>query len=52
MSLFVKSSIMFKYFGSYRFYNEAQRFSAWRCGGFLAQKLNRITAVEFCTNVS
>ncbi|WP_211290390.1 hypothetical protein, partial [Flavobacterium croceum] len=29
-----------------------QRFSAWRCGGFLAQKFNRITAVELCTNVS
>ena len=29
-----------------------QRFAAWRCGGFLAQKFNRITAVEPCTNVS
>jgi hypothetical protein len=29
-----------------------QRFSAWRCGGFLAQKFNRITAAEPCTNVS
>jgi hypothetical protein len=28
------------------------RFSAWRCGGFLAQKFNRIIAVEPCTNVS
>jgi len=29
-----------------------QRFSAWRCGGNLALKFNRITAVEPCTNVS
>ncbi len=28
------------------------RFSAWRCGGLLAQKFIRITAVEPCTNVS
>ena len=34
------------------FYACTQRFSAWRCGGFLAQKFNRITAVEPCTNVS
>jgi len=34
------------------FYTCCQRFSAWRCGGFLAQKFNRITAVEPCTNVS
>ena len=32
--------------------DDAQRFSAWRCGGFLAQKFNRITAVEPSTNVS
>ena len=28
-----------------------QRKTAWRCGGFLALKFNRITAVEPCTNV-
>ncbi|WP_185148323.1 hypothetical protein [Riemerella anatipestifer] len=28
------------------------RFSAWRCGGLLAQKFNRITDVEPYTNVS
>ena len=27
-------------------------FLVWRCGEFLAQKLNRITTVETCTNVS
>jgi hypothetical protein len=27
-------------------------FRAWRSSGFLAQKFNRITAVEPCTNVS
>jgi hypothetical protein len=26
--------------------------TAWRCGEFLAQKFNRITTVEPCTNVS
>jgi hypothetical protein len=24
----------------------------WRCGGILAQKFNKITGVEPCTNVS
>jgi len=33
-------------------YNCHQRFSAWRCGGNLAQKLNIITAIEPCINVS
>lgn len=28
-----------------------QRFGYWRSGGFFAQKLNRITAVQPCTNV-
>ena len=34
------------------FQNRIQRFSAWRCGGFLAQKFNKIPNVKPCTNVS
>jgi len=34
------------------FYNEAQRFAAWRSGGFLAQKFNRRTALEPTTKLS
>jgi len=34
------------------FYNEAQRFAAWRSGGFLAQKFNRRTAFETTTKLS
>ncbi|SFO05622.1 hypothetical protein SAMN04488519_103256 [Algoriphagus ornithinivorans] len=33
-------------------YNEAQRFAAWRSGGFLAQKFNRRTALEPTTKLS
>jgi hypothetical protein len=39
--------LVYRGFQDYR-----QRFTAWRCGGFLAQKSNRITPVEPCTNVS
>ena len=34
------------------FYNEAQRFEAWRSGGFLAQKFNRSTALDPTTKLS
>lgn len=46
---FAKSLI--KWNGSL-FGDHLERFSAWRCGGNLAQKFNRITALEPCTNVS
>jgi len=32
-------------------YGCRQRFAAWRSGGFFAQKFNRRTNVEPCTNV-
>jgi len=38
--------------GGFELEHDAQRVTAWRCGGFLAQKFNRITAVEPCINVS
>jgi hypothetical protein len=34
------------------FYTDAQRFGAWRSGGFLAQKFNRRTALEPTTKLS
>ena len=35
-----------------RLQNDAQRFRAWRSGGFLAQKFNRRTALEPTTKLS
>jgi hypothetical protein len=54
------SALSQKHYQQKRYYKAAlhlkiynrQRFSAWRCGGFLVQKFNKITAVEPCTNVS
>jgi hypothetical protein len=51
LSLCSKNSFLFLSV-VWSFYNERQRFAAWRSGGFLAQKFNRRTELESTTKLS